>query len=92
MAFEKRQPVTEIKFINKSSLFILLLGVIRRLERKPIKKQKLRIYSSPRHIAKRHCVSSEAVCEMRAGPSMGGAEQPPPSNRLHAALFKGAEW
>jgi len=33
------------------------------------------------------CVSSEAVCEMRAGPSMGGLEQPPPSNRLHAALF-----
>ena len=28
------------------------------------------------------CVSSEAVYEMRAGPSMGGAEQPPPSNRL----------
>jgi hypothetical protein len=33
------------------------------------------------------CVSSEAVYEMRAGPSMGGAEQPPPSNRLHAALL-----
>ncbi len=29
--FENRQPVTEAKFINKSSLFILLPGVIRRL-------------------------------------------------------------
>jgi len=34
-AFENRQPVTEAKFINKSSLFIQLLGVIRRLEPKP---------------------------------------------------------
>jgi len=31
-AFENRQPVTATKFINKSSLFILLLGVIRRME------------------------------------------------------------
>ena len=30
--FENRQPVTAAKFINKSSLFILLLIVIRRLE------------------------------------------------------------
>ncbi|CAN5434284.1 hypothetical protein BH10BAC2_BH10BAC2_38550 [soil metagenome] len=36
VAFENRQPVTEAKLINKSSLFILLLGVIRRLELKPI--------------------------------------------------------
>ena len=34
--FENRQPVTEAKFITKSSLFILLLGVIRRLELKLI--------------------------------------------------------
>jgi hypothetical protein len=34
--FENRQPVTAAKFINKSSLFILLLGVIRRLKQKPI--------------------------------------------------------
>ena len=33
--FENRQPVTAAKFINKSSLFILLLGFIRRLELKP---------------------------------------------------------
>ncbi len=33
-AFENRQPVTATKFINKSSLFTLLLGVIRRLELK----------------------------------------------------------
>jgi hypothetical protein len=39
-AFENRQPVTAAKFINKSSLFILLLGVIRRLELKPISEQK----------------------------------------------------
>jgi hypothetical protein len=34
--FENRQPVTAAKFINKSTLFVLLLGVIRRLELKPI--------------------------------------------------------
>jgi len=39
--FENRQPVTAAKFINKSSLFILLLGVIRRLEQKPISEQKV---------------------------------------------------
>jgi len=39
-AFENRQPVTEAKFINKSSLFILLLGFIRRLELKPNSEQK----------------------------------------------------
>ncbi len=38
--FERRQPVTEAKFVNRSSLFILLLGVIRRLELKPISEQK----------------------------------------------------
>jgi hypothetical protein len=31
-AFENRQPVTDAKFINKSSLFIQLLGVVPRLE------------------------------------------------------------
>ena len=40
-AFENRQPVTAAKFITKSSLFILLLGVIRRLELKPISEQKV---------------------------------------------------
>jgi len=39
--FENRQPVTAAKFINKSSLFILLLGVIRRLELKPNSEQKV---------------------------------------------------
>jgi len=34
-AFENRQPVTDAKFIIKSSLFVLLLGVIRLLELKP---------------------------------------------------------
>ncbi|CAN5678398.1 hypothetical protein BH10BAC3_BH10BAC3_02550 [soil metagenome] len=42
-AFENRHPVTEVKFINKSPLFILLLGVIRRLELKPICEQKLNV-------------------------------------------------
>jgi hypothetical protein len=39
--FENRQPVTAAKFINKSSLFIQLLGFIRRLELKPINEQKV---------------------------------------------------
>jgi len=40
-AFENRQPITATKFINKSSLFILLLGVIRMLEPKLISEQKV---------------------------------------------------
>jgi hypothetical protein len=39
--FENRQPVTDAKFINKSSLFIQLLGVIRLLELKPISEKKV---------------------------------------------------
>jgi len=39
--FENRQPVTAAKFITKSSLFILLLGVIRRLELKPNSEEKV---------------------------------------------------
>jgi len=47
-AFENRQPVTDAKFINKSSLFILLLSVIRRLELKPNSEQKVeRIFVAP---------------------------------------------
>ena len=38
--FENRQLITAAKFINKSSLFILLVGVIRRLELKPNSEQK----------------------------------------------------
>jgi hypothetical protein len=38
--FENRQPVIAAKFITKSSLFILLLGFIRRLELKPNSEQK----------------------------------------------------
>jgi hypothetical protein len=38
--FENRQPVTATKFITKSSLFILLLGAIRRLELKLNSEQK----------------------------------------------------
>ena len=34
--FENRQPVTAAKFINISSLFVLLLGFVRRLEPKLI--------------------------------------------------------
>jgi hypothetical protein len=40
-AFENRRPVTAAKFLTKSSLFILLLGVIRRLEPKLISEQKV---------------------------------------------------
>ncbi len=51
--FENRQPVTAAKFINNCSLFILLLGVIRRLELKPNSEQKVEnIFVAPRHIAK----------------------------------------
>jgi hypothetical protein len=39
--FENRQPVTAAKFIIKNSLFILLLGFIRRLELKQISEQKV---------------------------------------------------
>jgi hypothetical protein len=46
--YENRQPVTAAKFITKSSLFILLFGVIRRLELKPISEQKVkRIFVAP---------------------------------------------
>jgi len=45
--FENRQPVTAAKFINKSSLFILLLGVIRRLELKPNSEQKVENIFAP---------------------------------------------
>jgi hypothetical protein len=38
--FENRQPVTAAKFIIKSSLFILLLGFIRRLGLKLNSEQK----------------------------------------------------
>jgi len=47
-AFENRQPVTPAKFINKSSLFILLLGVAPRLDLKLISEQKVEnIFAAP---------------------------------------------
>ena len=46
--FENNQLDTEAKFINKSSLFILLLGFIRPLELKPISEQKVeKIFVAP---------------------------------------------
>ncbi len=39
-AFENRQPVTEVKFITKSSLFILLPGIIRQMVLKPNRQTK----------------------------------------------------
>jgi hypothetical protein len=39
--FENRQPVTAAKFIIKSSLFVLLLGVIRLPKMKPSSEQKV---------------------------------------------------
>jgi len=47
--FENPQPVTAAKFINKSSLFILLLGIIHRLELKLNSEQKVEnIFVAPR--------------------------------------------
>jgi hypothetical protein len=51
-AFENRQPLTEAKFITESSLFNLLLGIIRRLELKPNSEQKVENMFVARHIAK----------------------------------------
>lgn len=51
-AFENRRPVTAAKFINKNSLFILLLGVIHRLELKLISEQKAENIFAACHIAK----------------------------------------
>jgi hypothetical protein len=56
--FENRQPVTEAKFITKSSLFILLLGFICRLELKPNSEQKVEHIFVARHIAKPPVVRS----------------------------------
>ena len=52
VAFENRRPVTAAKFINKSSLFVLLPGVVRLLELKPISEQKAENIFVARHIAK----------------------------------------
>ncbi|WP_153796048.1 hypothetical protein [Foetidibacter luteolus] len=49
--FENRQPITAAEFINKSSLFILLLGVIRRLKLKLNSEQKAENLFVDRHIA-----------------------------------------
>jgi len=57
VAFENRQPVTAAKFITKSSLFILLLGVIRRLELKPYSEQKVKnIFVAPPYCQAACCV------------------------------------
>ena len=53
-AFENRQPVTAAKFMIKSSLFILLPGVIRLPKPEPTKDIQPIVHSSPRHIAKPH--------------------------------------
>ncbi len=54
--FENRQPVSEAKFITKSSLFILLPGVIRRLELKPISEQKVEnIFVAPAYCQTASC-------------------------------------
>ena len=49
--FENRAAVTATKCMTKSSLFILLFGVIRLPEVRPVSGQKLRLYSLTRHIA-----------------------------------------
>jgi len=56
-AFENRQPVTAAKFINKSSLFILLIGAIRRLELKLISEHKVEnIFVAPPYCQTACCV------------------------------------
>jgi len=58
-AFENRQPVTAVKFITKSSLFILLPGVICRLE--PNREQKVEnIFVAPPYCQTEYC--SLALC------------------------------
>jgi hypothetical protein len=56
--FENRQLVTAAKFINKSSLFILLLGVIRQLKLKLISELTADCYSVSQPIAKPNVSSS----------------------------------
>lgn len=57
--FENRQPVTAAKFINKSSVFILLPGVIRRLEL--ISEQKVEnIFVAPPY-CQTECVCSQSL-------------------------------
>jgi len=61
--FENRQPITAAKFITKSSLFILLLGVIRRLELKPNSEQKSRVYiRQPAILPNRLLVAGISTC------------------------------
>jgi hypothetical protein len=51
------KPVTAAKFIDKSSLFILLLGVIRRLELKPNSEQKVEhIFVAPPYCQTECCL------------------------------------
>jgi len=59
--FENCQPVTEAKFIDKSSLFILSFGVIRLLEQKLNSEQKVETIFVARHIAKPPLVRSWLV-------------------------------
>ena len=62
--FENRQPVTAAKFINKSSLSILLPGFIRRLELKPINKQKVEnIFVAPPYCQTACCTNTLLVCQ-----------------------------
>jgi len=51
-AFENRQPVTAAKFINKVYWLFYCPALFVGVELKPISDKKLRIYLSPRHIAK----------------------------------------
>ena len=58
-AFENRQAVTAAKFITKSSLFVPLLGVIRRIELKPNSEQKVEnIFFAPPYCQTACCVQS----------------------------------
>ena len=61
-AFESRQPVTAYKFLNKSSLFIVLLGIIRRLELSRLANNKMGIFSRATILLNRlSCVRATVV-------------------------------
>jgi len=58
--FKNRQPVTDTKFINKSSLFVLLPSLILLLELKPISEQKVEnIFVAPPYCQTEWCALND---------------------------------
>ena len=81
---KNRLTGTAAKFINKSSLFILLTGLIRPLELRPNSEQKLSIYSSPRHIAKPNVICSLLHNHLRFGHLQSSIRDCLPGVAVHA--------